>query len=633
MELAFLPEDFHLNKQEWMARQLHGYWSEDKWKPKNSPLLEGELKYPLPCLHFDRISSWKVRTEIKYACYFLSTTGKWSFKRLHASSTFISRIAGWLNELKPNLNSLVELEKESGLISLTSYLIANGIYKRGKTKSVVNSSGELCEYEKDDECIFVLKTIYKTLEGIYDERDEFEKDIWEAENIPNINKGSSYCPRIYFTKISQKWLKIAAKKFIKYQLNKCVWHTCVIKLNAFIRFSKFLKSEYPGIKPCQLNRAILLAYISHVSTLKGANNTRFRYITDVRQFLSLCAREDWLEVPKKELIYDDDLPKWQRLKQPRYIPEEVLNQLNQHLNALPKHLQRLILVLQECGMRIGEVCSMPFDCLLEGENNSFLLRYYIQKMKKEHTIPISDDLVKIIKIQQQYVTQEWGKNFPYLFPTPKPRGKGKPIAYTTVLHRINKLAYEKNICDSAGNFWRFQLHQFRHTVGTSMINKGVPQYIIQRYLGHESPEMTQTYAHIHDQTLRKEIEKYHESRVVNFQGEAAELSETTLSSSNDLEWFKKNVQGRALEHGYCARPKVLGDCDIPGFDGCYNCPHWRTNKNFLPILKDTLERTNNVLEKAKNCGWELQVHKNTPIKNNLEKVIKTLEEDNDQQEN
>ncbi|WP_017749251.1 tyrosine-type recombinase/integrase [Scytonema hofmannii] len=93
--------------------------------------------------------------------------------------------------------------------------------------------------------------------------------------------------------------------------------------------------------------------------------------------------------------------------------------------------------------------------------------------------------------------------------------------------------------------------------------------------------------------------------------------------------FVFNVQARALEHGYCARPKMLGDCDIPGFDGCYNCPHWRTNKNFLPILKSTLERTNNVLKKAQSCAWELQIYKNTPIKDNLEKVIKTLEVDND----
>lgn len=37
---------------------------------------------------------------------------------------------------------------------------------------------------------------------------------------------------------------------------------------------------------------------------------------------------------------------------------------------------------------------------------------------------------------------------------------------------------------------RFQTHQFRHTVGTRMINLSVPVHIIQRYLGHDSPEMT-----------------------------------------------------------------------------------------------------------------------------------------------
>ena len=78
-----------------------------------------------------------------------------------------------------------------------------------------------------------------------------------------------------------------------------------------------------------------------------------------------------------------------------------------------------------------------------------------------------------------------------------------------------------------------------------MVNLGVPLHIIQRYLGHESPAMTMVYAHIHDKTLRKEIEKYHSSIVVNFKGESAELDETILSSNDDLEWFKKNVQARA----------------------------------------------------------------------------------------
>lgn len=137
--------------------------------------------------------------------------------------------------------------------------------------------------------------------------------------------------------------------------------------------------------------------------------------------------------------------------------------------------------------------------------------------------------------------------------------------------------------------------------------------------------MTQVHAYIHDHTLRKEIEKYHEIRVTNFQGETITLEETILSVDNDLEWFTKNIQERALEHGYCGRPKLSGNWDIPGFDGCYNCLYWRTNYNFLPIFKDTLDCISKVTEKARNCGWELQVNKSEPIQHNLAKIIAFLE--------
>jgi len=63
--------------------------------------------------------------------------------------------------------------------------------------------------------------------------------------------------------------------------------------------------------------------------------------------------------------------------------------------------------------------------------------------------------------------------------------------------RAKGLAEEFNITDSLGKRWNFQTHQFRHTVETRMVNSGVPMHIIQRYLGHESPAMTQVYAHIH----------------------------------------------------------------------------------------------------------------------------------------
>ena len=59
--------------------------------------------------------------------------------------------------------------------------------------------------------------------------------------------------------------------------------------------------------------------------------------------------------------------------------------------------------------------------------------------------------------------------------------------------------------DKLGEIYRFHAHAFRHSVGTRMINNGVPQHIVQKFLGHESPEMTSRYAHIFDETLKMNL--------------------------------------------------------------------------------------------------------------------------------
>ncbi len=60
---------------------------------------------------------------------------------------------------------------------------------------------------------------------------------------------------------------------------------------------------------------------------------------------------------------------------------------------------------------------------------------------------------------------------------------------------------------------RDHAHQFRHTVGTRLINAGVPQHVIQKLLGHASPRMTARYAQIHDHTVRDAFERYCRQRV------------------------------------------------------------------------------------------------------------------------
>ncbi|BAZ18068.1 integrase family protein [Calothrix sp. NIES-4071] len=459
-------------------------------------------------------------------------------------------------------------------------------------------------------------------------------DVWTAADLGlQVKLHSNDGDKLNFNRnIYQEWLKVYIKKFIKYKASQTSsFQSLQSFLYRFRYFSKFLLNQPEINKIENITREVIINYLFYLNKESLAQITKGKCISALVSLFEVGSANKWFTV-EPYLVRKEDYPKRDKAL-PRYIPEEVIGQLNQHLDVLPEPIMRMVLVIQECGLRIGELCQLGLDCLKQDNKGGWFIQFMRWKMNFETTLPISIELAQVIKEQQVYIQQNFGKDYKYLFCGRKASSKFVPVPRVmsdqSFANHLKRLAEQFNICESTGKTWNFQTHQFRHTVGTRMINNGVPQHIVQRYLGHESPTMTMVYAHIHDETLRKEVEKYHESKVVNFQGETTELDETILSSNDDLEWFKKNVQARALEHGYCARPKVLGDCDIPGFDGCYNCPHWRTNKNFLPILKDTLERTNNVLEKAQNCGWQLQVHKNTPIKDNLEKVIKTLEADND----
>jgi len=464
------------------------------------------------------------------------------------------------------------------------------------------------------------------------EEFDFNHDVWTAEHL-GYEDGIHKHYKLNFEYIQQTWLKYYFKKYILYlSSTRLAFGTLIGKVCYINIFSKFLKEivynqEYEGI-----NRALIIEYFAYLKINKYSYSTHTHCISTIKTFFETGILNYWFNVDPA-LIRREDWIKQPKIL-PRFIPEDVMKQLNQHLDSLPEPVMRMVLIDIECGFRVGELLRLKLDCLKSNGKDGWYIQYYMYKMNKEHTKPISNELAKVIQEQQTYIKQLFGNSFSYLFcgrartkyEVSKFFPEPKLMTSTSFINHLKKLADKFDIKDSIGKRWNFQSHQFRHTVGTRMINAEVPQHIIQRYLGHESPEMTSVYAHIFDETLRKEIEKFHESTVVNFQGKTVELEETILSTNDDLEWFKKNIQARALEHGYCGRPKLLGDCDIPGFEGCYNCPHWRTNKNFLPILKDTLERTSKVIEKARNCGWELQVKKNEPIQHNLNKVIASLEE-------
>ena len=267
-------------------------------------------------------------------------------------------------------------------------------------------------------------------------------------------------------------------------------------------------------------------------------------------------------------------------------------------------------------MRINELLQLSMDCLSQDARGVFYLRYLQGKVRRENAIPISNEIARVVQEQQEAVRAR-GKASTLLFPNER----GRPVRQASFSQAINQLAYAHEITDATGKLFRFQSHQFRHTVGTRMINLGVPHHIIQRYLGHKGPEMTSRYAHIHDSTMRDKLSEYLAGTLVDVTGK--KVVEQTANDTAELQWFTRNVLAQALTNGYCAIPTVAGPCPHP--NACLNCAHFRTDINFLDVHRSELNETERVIAKADANGWVRQSEMNQRKRENLVKIITSLE--------
>ena len=178
----------------------------------------------------------------------------------------------------------------------------------------------------------------------------------------------------------------------------------------------------------------------------------------------------------------------------------------------------MVTILLECGMRIGELCAMPLDCLICDDKHEWYLRFYQMKGKQEYVIPLVDKtVIGTIQAQQEEIHAAWGQSCAYLFPSPQ--SPLRPHKQQSFRRALNMWAIEHHICDRNAKVWRFQAHQFRHTVGMRLLNNDVPLDVISRLLGHHSLTMTQVYASVRGARLREVLERASlKRRTVNYRG-------------------------------------------------------------------------------------------------------------------
>jgi hypothetical protein len=182
-----------------------------------------------------------------------------------------------------------------------------------------------------------------------------------------------------------------------------------------------------------------------------------------------------------------------------------------------------------------------------------------------------------------------------------------------------------DIRDAHGRPVHLTPHQWRHTLGTRLINRDVPQEVVRRILDHDSHEMTAHYARMHDTTVRRHWEK---ARKVDINGERVVLDPDGPLA--EAAWAKQRV-GRAtqvLSNGYCGLP-VVKTC--PHANACLTCPMFITTPEFLPQHQQQRQQVLQIISAAEARGQQRLVEMNRQVLDNLDRIIVALDQDDDQE--
>jgi integrase len=460
-------------------------------------------------------------------------------------------------------------------------------------------------------------------------------DVWFFNDGEVQLKGGTDATKLNFSSLPFDWLTESAKAFTKACHATRSSATLVSNLQAIRMFGVAVFDINSTCTPKEIDRSLMENVLYNWSKAELKESSIKRRLASLRQYIEWCEDTAMVEFGATRLIRDSDYPK-EGKSLPKFIPEYIMSQLNANIDGLHPHVMRFFLVLQEVGMRISECCSLPYDCIYSDSQGDYFIKYYQYKMKKEHVVPITKETAAVIKEQQNEVVSEFTGATGILFPTPKlqdnkrpyPRA-GKAWSKGTLIKNLNALAQERNIASESGSIYHFSFHMFRHTTATRMINNGVPQHIVQRYLGHESPTMTSIYAHIMDKTLKEEYAKFN-GKMVDIKGAiydvedvAESLSKGCDADSIDAQWLKKNIAVQALPNGLCSLPVVQGSC--PHANACLTCPNFRTDHRYLPQHKDQLNRTEEIIATCSSKGWTRQLEMNEKIKQSLVNIIEPLE--------
>ena len=582
-----IPTTYFLENDKWHI-DFFGDIEQFKNQVKNYKYANKNISFPF--------NNENLNKEMKFIVYSKLFSDEWGLQAvLMGQMQFIRRLAEFINEKYPNINSFKELDLEKVNIQWID-LLDNLNISTTKKQIADSKIYEKDIYYKSPIANFLEVTI-KYFNSLIDEREEWEKDKWDVRNLEqygvSYNK-SEHSYYVDFGKINNPKIREEVKKYIRQRLitnNKFSWGTAkkyLIFLPKFFNFISELEPSWNDLKG--LERQHILKYIEWLNiyvkdNLTQKNSNPKIYVTTslriIQKFLSDIQLREYDIAPAKNvriLIFPEDKPNIHKKSNDQidYVSDFVLEQLFDNINNLHKEVVPIVYTMFKTGLRISDALGLKQDCLVK-LNNKFWIETDIKKTYVEcHRIPIDDELANMLAVlidnAKKYSNED---NNPenYIFVRYKGSRKGKTYIQDWVQKQLNILAINYNITDELGNRYHFKNHSFRHTYAIKMLNGGADILTVQELLAHASPEMTMRYAKLLDDTKRKTFEKVVKKGVFRFDEKDKLIEENDGEIPSDIiDMLYTNHKLNALDtpYGTCMQRKN-GKCTYAKQPPCLTC--------------------------------------------------------------
>jgi integrase len=453
-------------------------------------------------------------------------------------------------------------------------------------------------------CRFIIDTRFRLtalLAGDDPWADQYPRDVWDLDLL-RVDRNTNRDVRYFrFSGIRQPWLKDLVKRWTRWRLARGLSiSTLAINLRAVELFAGHLPARIP---PERVDRERIESWLAALQASYPDPTSRDRLIRSLSVFLRDVHRNGWPPgLPPNALIFEDSPPR--KAPRPRWIPERFMRQMEapDAIAQFPSDDGRLVLrLLIACGLRLKDARCLPFECVSRDNSGAPYLVWVNYKMRRTAFFPIAEDLAAEITAQQRRVLARFPAGCKWLFPG----------------HQAN-LTGTRAVSDQ---YWRNHVaaHQFRHTLGTRLINANVPQHVVQQLLDHMSPEMTAIYARLHDQTVREHWEK---ATKVNADGTSVDLDPDHPLA--DAAWMRLSmVRAKVtLPNGYCGAP-IQTDCEYA--NPCLDCRFFITTRDFLVQHRRQRDETVAFIGSAETAGLSRVVEKNRRTLGKLDTIIEALE--------